>query len=148
MFSVEFSGGRKILEKLEGIAKKAGISVEVNLGFEDAYYPDGTSVRKVAETNEYGSATQPPRPFFRNMVAEYKSTWSPFLAKELKKNGYDIEAAMAKLGDMMTVQLKQSIMDTNSPPLAESTIRRKGSDKPLIESELMYDSVGVEIIAS
>jgi hypothetical protein len=41
-------------------------------------------------------------------------------------------------------QIQQSIRDTNEPPLAPATVRRKGFDKPLIDKAIMINSAASE----
>ena len=64
-------GSDGVMKALEDIAKRMG-GGEVSVGFmEGATYPEGTPVAAVAFWNEYGvpSHNQPPRPFFRQMIA-------------------------------------------------------------------------------
>ena len=51
----------------------------------------------------------------------------------------------ALAGEAIAGQLRQSIVDTNSPALAESTIRRKGFSKPLVDTGHMLQSVDYEV---
>lgn len=133
------------LEKaLKGIADKMSGSVEV--GFLDgATYPDGTPVAAVAYWNEYGSSG-PPRPFFRQMIETEKPTWGPKLAAAYKHTGGDGRAALALMGEDIDGALKQSINDFTTPGLAESTIERKGFDKPLIDTAVMLNSTGSKVV--
>jgi hypothetical protein len=45
------------------------------------------------------------------------------------------------MGTVIKDQIVQSIVSTNSPPNAPSTVRRKGFDKPLIDTGVMQRSV-------
>jgi hypothetical protein len=121
---------------------KLGESLEgsVKVGFmAGATYPDGTPVAAVAFWNEYG-ASGPPRPFFRNMIANESGDWGDKLATQLQlgKSGDD---ALSILGTDIAGALEQSIIDLVDPPLAESTIERKGFDKPLIDTAHMKNSI-------
>ena len=51
---------------------------------------------------------------------------------------------MGRMGVLIRGQLQQSIRDTNDPPLAAATVRRKGFAKPLIETSMMLNSVSYE----
>ena len=67
----------RVLGEIEGRVTKAST---VQIGFlAGATYPDGTSVPMVAALNEFGvpSRNQPPRPFFRNMIAAKSNEWGP-----------------------------------------------------------------------
>jgi hypothetical protein len=49
------------------------------------------------------------------------------------------------MGAGIAGQLRQSIIDLVAPPLAPSTIKRKGFDKPLIDQGIMLSSVDYEV---
>jgi hypothetical protein len=129
------------------------------VGFlEGATYPDGKPVAAVAAFNEYGrmvrtkgadgmeeSYFQLPRPFFRRMIADKKAEWPAGVALQLKKNKGDVAKTLEVTGVAIGGQLQQSIRDLVSPPLAPSTVERKGFDKPLIDTGHMLDSVGHEV---
>jgi hypothetical protein len=144
MASVEFKGGDKLKSVLERMAKRAGKAQKLDVGFmSGATYPDGTPVAMVAAIQNYGapSAGIPARPFFSNMVREKSPEWGESLGEVLKANDYDSDAALKAMGMGIEDQLQQSIRDTNSPPLAETTVERKGFNKPLISSGHMLNSV-------
>lgn len=108
----------------------------------------GTSpnVPTVAMWNEFGTASAPPRPFFRTMIRNKSGEWGTALAIQLHQTDYDVNRSLRVLGEGIAGQLKQSIIDTNSPPLAPSTIARKGFAKPLIDTAHMIMSVDYEVI--
>jgi hypothetical protein len=85
--------------------------------------------------------TIPPRPFFRTMIAKQSSTWGAVLNAALLSTRYDSAKSLTTLGLVIAEQLQQSIIDTNDPPLAASTIAAKGSAKPLIDTDNMLKSV-------
>jgi hypothetical protein len=120
----------------------------LKVGFlEGATYPDGTSVPFVAAMNEFGvpSHGQPPRPFFRRAIQANKDKWGKAAAMILKATNGDVPKTLALLGEGIKGDIVQSINDLVAPPLAQSTIDRKGFDKPLIEHAIMINSVGVEV---
>jgi hypothetical protein len=101
--------------------------------------------------------TIPPRPYFRNMIAKHKDAWGGQLGALLKAKNFNATTALKQMGALIKGQLQQSIVDTNSPPLAASTIRRKsrgrvnkiagvlGPAKPLVETGTMLNSVDYEV---
>lgn len=143
------SFGGKMGAALAKIMKGVGPEPEVRVGFlSGAMYPDtGESVALVAYANEYGDSTRgrPPRPFFRNMIAQHKGEWGAALAKNLKATGYDGKKTLERMGQGIAGQLKQSIVDLTDPPLAPSTVARKGFSKPLIDTAHMLNSVDYEV---
>lgn len=151
-----------VARKLKEIASKMGGSLEVGF-LEDATYPDGTPVAAVAAWNEYGTtrsaegpATRegaearagysPPRPFFRTMIAKESPSWPSKLAGAYKATGGDAKKAFALMGEDIQGALIQSINDLTSPPLAPSTVKAKGFDKPLIDSSHMVNSTGYRVV--
>lgn len=141
-------GGDKFQAALREISKKISRPATLRVGFlEGSSYPDGTSVPMVAAINEFGAASrgQPARPFFRNMIADHEKEWPAGIAAQLKATAYDVAMTLERTGVAIAGQLRQSIVDLVEPPLAPSTIRRKGSDKPLIDTGHMLNSVDFEV---
>ena len=102
-----------------------------------------------ASTHAVGAytITIPPRPYFRPMIAAKSKTWGPDLAKILKATSFDAQASLAKMGHLIKGQLQDSIKAVSSPPLAASTIRRKGFSKPLIDTGVMWNSIDFIVTA-
>lgn len=140
-------GGAKLDAALRELAAKVAVPATLRVGFlENARYPDGTPVAMIAAINEYGRPpTQPPRPFFRNMIRDKQGEWPKAIADLLKANDLDAVKALDLAGAAIAGQLRQSIVDLVSPALAASTIRRKGFDKPLIDTGHMLNSVDHEV---
>lgn len=147
MASEYLKGSDKVMKALEDIARKMG-GGEVSVGFmEGATYPDGTPVAAVAFWNEYGvpERGQPPRPYFRQMIAAESPTWGPKMAKLAKATGYDGPKVLALMGEDVGGGLIQSINDFTTPELAESTVKAKGFAKPLIDTSHMVNSVYYQV---
>lgn len=115
--------------------------------FADATYPDGTSVPMVAAINEFGAPSrgQPPRPFFRRMIAAESSGWPEAMQKNLEATNYDVSAALDRVGAGIAGQLQLSIRDLVEPPLKQSTINAKGFGKPLIDSAVLVNSCSWQV---
>lgn len=101
-----------------------------------------------SSTHPHGAytITIPPRPFFRNALRQYGPHWGDDLATLLRANKLDAERSLTLMGERIKGQIQQSIKDLTSPPLAKSTIARKGFDKPLIDTGHMQNSVDYEVI--
>lgn len=122
---VALRGGEALRAKLEEIAKKIDGKHELNVGFlENATYPDeeGTSVAQVAWWLNYGTKTAPARPYFTKMVEEKSPKWGDSLMNILVLNDYDIKDALAKMGEGISGQLRQAIVDLNAPTLSPITL--------------------------
>lgn len=162
-------GGDKLAAKLKEIGARLGPNGALKVGFlEGATYPasgddkEGLSVAQVAFWNEFGtlqvhgaaaeargnttrSGGVPPRPFFRNAIAQNSPNWSTELAAAVKLANYDTRKALTIMGDVVKGQIVKSILETNSPPLSEYTIKKKGFAKPLIDTGVMQRSVDYEV---
>jgi hypothetical protein len=144
-------GGDKLTKKLAQLAKQAGVSkpTSVRVGFlETATYPDGTPVAMIAAIQNWGApkVNIPPRPFFSNMIIDKQKEWPKAIAGLLQKHNGDAYKALDEAGAAIAGQLRQSIVDTNSPPLSPITIRRKGFDKPLVDTGHMLNSIDHEVV--
>lgn len=138
------SASGKLTAYLEGLAQRMSGSVEVGF-MEGSTYPDGTPVAAVANWNEFGTSTAPPRPFFRTMIAKESPTWGPKMAKLAQATHNDGAKVLAIMGADIEGALKQSINDFSDPPNAQSTIDQKGFDKPLIDKGIMVNSTGYRV---
>lgn len=136
----------KTEEYLMNLANRMG-NGSVSIGFmEGADYPDGESVPQVAFQNEFGmpSKGQPPRPFFRRMIAVESGGWAGKMGRlaASKRSGRDILAVM---GEDVKGGLQESITTLTEPALSPETVARKGFSKPLIDTGLMLRSVTYEV---
>lgn len=141
-------GGDKFGKKIREIGAKIETAEVLRVGFlENAKYPDGTPVAMIAAIQNYGApaAGIPPRPFFSNMIASKKAGWPGAVARNLKQQDYDATRAFALVGEGIAGQLRQSIIQTNSPPLKAATAARKGSTKPLVDTGHMLASVDYDV---
>lgn len=140
------NAAEKLASKLSQIIKGTEGLPRVSIGFlRDATYPDGTSVAMVAAINEFGKENQPSRPFFRLMVAEKRDSWSGAMALNMKDTGFDADKTLDRMGQGIKGQLQTSIRDLLDPPLAPSTVAKKGFSKPLIGRGHMMNSVDYRV---
>ena len=140
-------GGDKFRQRLAELAAQAA-TAKVRVGIiEQANYDgsDGESVAQVAFWNEYGTATIPPRPFFRNTIAEHKDEWPKQAATFMAANGGDVRQTLADMGEVVKGQIKMTIQDFREPPNAAATVKQKGFDKPLINKGTLWDRIECEV---
>lgn len=150
---LEIKGGEGLGKKLREIAARlGGQPAGVKVGFlEGATYPGtdenaGLPVAQVAFWNQFGTTRQPPRPFFTDAIAKHSPEWGKQLAAALKASNFNAKTAMGIMGEVIKGQVVQSIVDTNAPPLAPSTVKRKGFDKPLVDTGVMQRSVDFVVV--
>ena len=144
-------GGAAFKARLAQIAEGLSSGKSLKVGFlADATYEDGTPVALVAAANEFGkmvmtkageSYFQLPRPFFRNMISANSTQWPGEFSQLIRSSNYDARLALGLMGERIKSQLQDFIRELNSPPLAETTIKRKGFDKPLVDTGHMQNSV-------
>ena len=148
MALISLSGGAALERKLLALKANCQKAHKVDIGFmKNSPYPNGKSLGEVAITNEYGNPAkgQPPRPFFRRMIAKHNGEWAAQLAAFLEANNFNADIGLNKMGGVIANELRQSIVDLVEPPLAPATIKRKGFDKPLVESGHLLASVDHEV---
>lgn len=132
--------GKRYFQELKKLAE-----MEVLVGFQSSGsdYEGGASVAEVAAFNEFGSSDTPPRPFmrqsFENHEAELKAACE--LVNQILAKGGTVEEALSRLGVTAKALIQAEIVNGGFEPNAPSTIKKKGSDKPLIDSGTMRQSV-------
>lgn len=119
------SGGEALEAALKEISKKLTSAHGLKVGFlEGATYPDDahTPVGQVAAWLNYGTKTAPPRPFFSNMVKKQSPKWGAKLARVLVHTKYDAAKALALMGEGISGQLHQALVDLDAPALSPITL--------------------------
>lgn len=109
----------------------------------------GGPVVKIAEYamyNEYGTSRIPARPFMREAMDTYADkSWMPELADMICKDRLDPQTAMARLGQIMVADIRQTIEDSPAwaAPNADSTVMQKerAAGTPLINSGDMQRAI-------
>lgn len=144
-----FSGGEALERKLRELAEKLGDGKVLRVGFLEGapYEKNGTPVATVAASNEFGNPAnnQPPRPFFRRMIADKSPDWGDDLANLAEAENFDIDTLMGRMGEHVKGQLQESIREFTEPELSPVTIAKKGFSKPLIDTSHMLNSVDYEV---
>jgi hypothetical protein len=158
----ELRGGQAFESTLVSLSARLSNAKEVRVGFlQEATYPNGTSVAMIAAIQNWGAPARgiPPRPFFSDMIQKKQGEWPAAIGGLLMANNYDALRTLQLTGEAVAGQLRTSIVDTNDPPLAESTLRKRGvggmvynakdmstfGAKPLVDTGHMLNSVDYEI---
>lgn len=143
--AIEFSDmtaeGRKFLQELRKLE-----SLEVRVGFQagDAVYDEtGADVTEIAAYNEFGTSSMPARPFMRQSFENHEDELQKICdtANQTISNGGEAEDALNQIGVFCKGLVQQEIVDGGFEPNAESTVKKKGSAQPLIDTGLMRQSV-------
>lgn len=138
-----FSLNEVLNKELSGVLNKNKETLEVGF-FETAKYENGEYVAEIAKTQEYGTLKIPKRPFFRIAINENQGKWLGILKNQMLVND-DLNLSLNQVGEIVRGDIVKSIMEMNSPPNAETTIKAKGSSKPLIDTGFMRASVTFKV---
>lgn len=131
--------GRRYFAELKKLA-----DLEIQVGFQgDQTYEDGTSLAEVAAYNELGSSSTPARPFMRQSFENHEAELQRACDEAMKMiaNGGTADQALQTLGLFAKGLVQDEIVNGEFAPNAESTINRKGSAQPLIDTATMRGSV-------
>lgn len=136
----------RVWRKLYNLAKRVG-GVSVRVGPADGENAD------IGLIHEYGApkAGIPARPFlsqtFRNRRVELVAIQAK-IAEGIFTGRLDEHKAMALLGAWAVGAIKATITrDGQFVPLKPATIKRKGSDKPLIHTGQLVGSITFVVVA-
>lgn len=122
------SGGERLRAKLDEIAKRLEGSHSLRVGFlEGSRYPDENGQGDITAAQSafwlnYGTKSAPPRPFFTNLIAEKGDTWGDELLRIMVANDWDVNVALAQMGERIASQLRDAIVNLDSPALSPVTL--------------------------
>lgn len=103
----------------------------------------GVSVADVALWAEYGLG-QPQRSWLRDWIEENQAALATNMRAEaaaIKAGTRTKDQALARLGLWIQGAIQERIANGIEPPNADSTIQRKGSSKPLIDTGQLRSSI-------
>ena len=100
-----------------------------------------------AAINEYGTSKMPQRPFMRTATSRYGKSWGSKSAKAVQSvmKGMPISQVTELIGMQMKSDISSTL--TNGPwtPNAPSTIAKKGSSRPLIDTGELRASITYKV---
>ncbi|WP_291952728.1 hypothetical protein [Campylobacter sp.] len=131
-------------KKLDNLLTKNKQRLEVGF-FETAKYENGKSVASVAKLQEYGNLKIPARPFFRTAIYKNKVKWLDIFKNQFLSNS-NVTLSLNQVGEVARGDIVASIMQMNTPPNSELTIKIKKSSKPLIDTGFMRASVNFKVV--
>lgn len=134
-------------KKFEKLLKELG-QLEVRIGIQQGEASeDGVDLVDIAMFNELGTVHIPSRPFLRDSVdanADQINSFLQSMKKELLRGG-SAEDVLKKIGVFQKGLIQEQIVKGNFAPNSEATIRRKGSDTPLVDTGRMRQSINYVI---
>ena len=142
------SGGDRLGTKLrqirERLMKNSGVLVGLPAG--TGSYEDGAPIAVIGAVHEFGSAdgTIPERSFLRvplrQNAEDFKSVWRAQISKVVEGE-LSMHQVMSQLGARAVAVSQEAISEGIAPGNAESTVKRKGSSKPLIDTGQLRQSI-------
>lgn len=131
--------GKRFLAEIEKLKK-----LEVRIGFQQgAQDEDGVDMVDIAMWNELGTVNMPARPFMRDSVDNHTDVIEAFAQAQVNTlaGGGTAESVLKNMGVMQKAMIQNEIDEGSFAANAPSTVRRKKSDKPLIDTGRMRQSV-------
>jgi len=132
----------KGVQELDGVSVTAGIHA-------DAGRQGGVDLVDIAVFNEYGTSRIPSRPFVRLAFEQNEAKWDRTIKAGVTAmiNGTaDANRVTSVLGAQMVGDVQEVIGDKSLlAPNAAGTIKKKGSDAPLIDSGRLRQSVSYKV---
>ena len=146
--TVNLIGKQQVEEALKALAKKLEGATRVLVGVPEGAgaYEDGLTIATIAAVNNFGSADGkiPPRPFLQPAInkgaPEYQRLAEVMIPKVLSGE-MTMKVLLEQMGNLAEGHVKQEITDLDTPPNAQSTIDKKGSDSPLIDTGALRQSI-------
>jgi hypothetical protein len=140
----------KEIDKLKNCSVKVGVTQDKGAAMTE----DGVTVATYAAYNEFGVRKHgkqviPSRPFIRGWIDSKREQ----LAKRIEKLYGQVsdgkmfaEIAIRELGQFGESGIKSFIRNGPFEPNADSTVRAKGSSRPLIDTGTLRNSIRYEIV--
>ncbi len=123
-------------------------SIKVGIQSDAGSYDGGTDLADVAAFNEFGTSRIPSRPFMRKMADERRND-----LYQVALRGYDHILAggtathcLQIVGQWYEAEQKMTLRNGPWPPNAPSTVRQKGSSRPLIDTARLLNAIRFAIV--
>lgn len=131
---------KQLIEQLKASGEKAvyvGFPAEFNEKVEGS---DNFNLASLAAVLEFGNERIPSRPFLRQTLAENQEKYIALFVK-LFESGVSIDKIYEQIALIAQGDVQQNIVNGKWAANAPSTIKRKKSSKPLIDTGKLRQSV-------
>ena len=136
---------------MASIDKSGSYRITVGIHAEDGgQYANGVTLAEVAEKNEFGGPNQPARPFIGPWADERRASAIEQIKaafKEALKARTSPAQRLDQIAQVLAGEVQQRISTGIPPPNAQSTIDRKGSSTPLIDTGQLRGSIRGKVSA-
>lgn len=135
------SDGKKFFAEIEKLKR-----LQVRVGYQRGKTKEKETeadLVDIAAWNEFGTKNIPARPFMRMSVDDNKETINKMCQSQVKrlKDGAAAEDILNQFGVMQKGLIQKKISDGDFEPNADSTVKRKNSSRPLVDTGVMRNSV-------
>lgn len=146
--TVSLIGRQQVEQAMKDLAKRLEREQRVLVGVPigAGEYEDGVNYATIMAVNNFGSADGhiPARPVLQPAVEEgapvYRRLAEVMLPKVLSGD-MEMRVLLEQMGSLAEGHVKQYMTDLRTPPNAQSTIDKKGSDNPLIDTGALRQSI-------
>lgn len=131
---------KQLIEQIKASGEKAvyvGFPAEFNEKVEGS---DNFNLASLAAVLEFGNERIPSRPFLRQTLAENQEKYTALFVK-LFESGVSIDQVYEQIALIAQGDVQQNIVNGKWTANAPSTIKRKKSSKPLIDTGKLRQSV-------
>lgn len=131
---------KQLIEQIKASGEKAvyvGFPAEFN---EKVDGSDNFNLASLAAVLEFGNERIPSRPFLRQTLAENQEKYTALFVK-LFESGVSIDRIYEQIALIAQGDVQQNIVNGKWTANAPSTIKRKKSSKPLIDTGKLRQSV-------
>lgn len=131
---------KQLIEQLKASGEKAvyvGFPAEFNERLEGS---DNFNLASLAAVLEFGNERIPSRPFLRQTLAENQEKYTALFVK-LFESGVSIDQIYEQIALIAQGDVQQNIANGKWTANSPSTIKRKKSSKPLIDTGKLRQSV-------
>ncbi|MBN6075800.1 hypothetical protein HYE60_11200 [Aggregatibacter actinomycetemcomitans] len=138
--TANFSAARQLIEQMKSLKEKAvyvGFPAEFDEKVEGS---ENFNLASLAAVLEFGNEHIPSRPFLRQTLEENQEKYTALFVQWFEQ-GVQVAQIYERLAVMAQGDVQMNIVKGEWVENAKSTIRRKKSSKPLIDTGKMRQSV-------
>jgi hypothetical protein len=145
-------GMARLIELAKFLARER-LGVKAGILSDEAGIEEGldASILDIAIFNEFGTVHIPERPFLRSTFDAKREVFYRLafaLMRKVTADKLDAVDMLALVGERMVAEIKNTITRGAGvpPPNAPSTIERKGSSRPLVDTGQLLNSITYEVV--
>lgn len=144
---------RRILRLAESKTPHAKVGILASKGGGSPHGNSGTTIAEIAAFHEFGTRAVPERSFIRRTFREKRREFRQMAAKLTRgvlqgttRGGMSLKRALELLGSWGAAEVKKTItIDGVPPPLASTTVAKKGSSRALVDTGQLLNSITHEV---